>query len=64
MDFYGGGHDSGSILDEYVESLSVLPVEMRRYLDLLRDLDKGRLRDEAELQQLRSKYLHGTNARL
>mmetsp|Transcript_21089 Transcript_21089/g.39195 ORF Transcript_21089/g.39195 Transcript_21089/m.39195 type:complete len:301 (+) Transcript_21089:130-1032(+) len=50
---YGpSGEGDGSILEEYMDSLLVMPVEVRRYITLLRELD-GKC--EREVQQVQAK---------
>ena len=49
--YAGGGDGDGSVLEEYLDSLLVMPVEVRRYITLMRDLDRS---CDNELTQLRT----------
>ena len=59
-----GGSGTGSILEEFVDSLLPLPFDLKRYLALLRDLDEKRHEDAKQLQVLQDLYLTGVRAAL
>ena len=48
----------GSILEEYLDQLMVMPVEVKRYTTLMRDLDSGCERDLAELAAFQDDFVN------
>ncbi len=54
---YGQGDGSGSILEEYLDTLVVMPVEVMRYITLMRELDEKSERDLVRIKEAQNAFL-------
>lgn len=50
----GGG---GSVLEEYLDSLPVMPVEVRRYTTLMRELDGRAAQNLSEMREMQDRFV-------
>ena len=56
--------EDGSILEEYLDGLVVLPVEVKRYMTLCRELDDGCQKERESLMRLQTRFLERLDQRL